>query len=158
MGFSRQEYWSGLPCPPPGDLPDPGTRLASPVSLALQTDSLRLSYKGNPILWDSFIIKLHLHQGGRPWLWALAFDLLPEQEEKKILNLRHNRYSVTVFLLWAKRCGGLWQSEDRGQGQGSQGGAGRQAILRAWHHSSHSWHLFSSLLQDLFWPWRLHRI
>ena len=30
MGFSRQEYWSGLPCPPPGDLPDPGT---DPVSL-----------------------------------------------------------------------------------------------------------------------------
>ena len=24
MGFSRQEYWSGLPCPPPGDFPDPG--------------------------------------------------------------------------------------------------------------------------------------
>ena len=30
MGFSRQEYWSGLPCPPPGDLPDPGVK---PVSL-----------------------------------------------------------------------------------------------------------------------------
>ena len=29
MGFSRQEYWSGLPCPPPGDLPDPGIELAS---------------------------------------------------------------------------------------------------------------------------------
>ena len=29
MGFSRQEYWSGLPCPPPGDLPDPGTKLAA---------------------------------------------------------------------------------------------------------------------------------
>ena len=28
MGFSRQEYWSGLPCPPPGDLPDPGIELA----------------------------------------------------------------------------------------------------------------------------------
>ena len=27
MGFSRQEYWSGLPCPSPGDLPDPGTAL-----------------------------------------------------------------------------------------------------------------------------------
>jgi len=25
MGFFRQEYWSGLPCPPPGDLPHPGT-------------------------------------------------------------------------------------------------------------------------------------
>ena len=31
MGFSRQEYWSGLPCPPPGDLPDPGIK---PISLA----------------------------------------------------------------------------------------------------------------------------
>ena len=30
MGFSRQECWSGLPCPPPGDLPDPGNE---PVSL-----------------------------------------------------------------------------------------------------------------------------
>ena len=30
MGFSRQEYWSGLPCPPPGDLPDPGIEPASP--------------------------------------------------------------------------------------------------------------------------------
>ena len=35
MGFSRQEYWSGLPCPPPGDLPDPGIELTSPASLAL---------------------------------------------------------------------------------------------------------------------------
>ena len=31
LGFSRQKYWSGLPCPPPGDLPDPGTE---PVSLS----------------------------------------------------------------------------------------------------------------------------
>ena len=29
MGFSRQEYWSGLPCPLPGDLPNPGIELAS---------------------------------------------------------------------------------------------------------------------------------
>ena len=34
MGFSRQEYWRGLPCPPPGDLPDLGIEPASPVSLA----------------------------------------------------------------------------------------------------------------------------
>ena len=32
MGFSRQEYWSGLPCPPPGDPPNPGTEPASPAS------------------------------------------------------------------------------------------------------------------------------
>ena len=35
MGFSRQEYWSGLPCPPPGDLPDPGIEPLSLTSPAL---------------------------------------------------------------------------------------------------------------------------
>ena len=36
-GFSRQEHWSGLPCPPPGDLPNPGIEPRFP---ALQADSL----------------------------------------------------------------------------------------------------------------------
>ena len=35
LGFSRQEYWSGVPCSPPGDLPNPGIKSASPTSLAL---------------------------------------------------------------------------------------------------------------------------
>ena len=35
MEFSKQEYWSGLPFPPPGDLPDPGIEPTSPVSPAL---------------------------------------------------------------------------------------------------------------------------
>ena len=35
MGFSRQEYWSGLPCPPPGDLPDPGTESLSQATPVL---------------------------------------------------------------------------------------------------------------------------
>ena len=35
MEFSRQEYWSGLPFPPPGDLPNPGTELSSLISPAL---------------------------------------------------------------------------------------------------------------------------
>ena len=40
MGFFRQEYWSGLSFPPPGDLPNPGIEPTSPVSPALQADSL----------------------------------------------------------------------------------------------------------------------
>ena len=40
MGFSRQQHWSGLPFPPPGDLPNPGIKPASSVSPALQADSL----------------------------------------------------------------------------------------------------------------------
>ena len=47
MGFSQQEYWSGLPCPPPGHLPDPGIKL---VFSALQEDSLPLSHLGSPLL------------------------------------------------------------------------------------------------------------
>ena len=45
MGFSRQESWSGLLCPPPGDLPDPGIEHMSP---ALQANSLPLSHWGSP--------------------------------------------------------------------------------------------------------------
>jgi len=44
MGFSRQEYWSQLPCPPSGDLPTSGIK---PVTPALQTVSLPLSYWGS---------------------------------------------------------------------------------------------------------------
>ena len=48
MGFSRQEYWSGLPFPPPGNLPHPGIKPASPVSSALASDSFPLSHLGIP--------------------------------------------------------------------------------------------------------------
>ena len=44
MGFPRQEYWSGLPFPSPGALPDPGIE---PVSLIVQVDSLPLSHLGS---------------------------------------------------------------------------------------------------------------
>ena len=48
MGFHRQEYWSRLPFPSPGDLPNPGTEPTSLVSPALQVDSLPLSHQGRP--------------------------------------------------------------------------------------------------------------
>ena len=51
MGFSRQEYWSGLPFPSPGDLPDPGIEPRSP---ALQADALTSAPPGKP-LWKIVI-------------------------------------------------------------------------------------------------------
>ena len=45
MGFSRQEYWSGLPFPSPGNLPDPGIK---PMSPALQVNSLPLHHRETP--------------------------------------------------------------------------------------------------------------
>ena len=53
MGLPRQDYWSRLPFPSPGDLPNPGIKPTSPTSPALQANSLLLS------------------QGGRPWLRTL---------------------------------------------------------------------------------------
>ena len=47
IGFSREEYWSGLPFPSPGDLPDPGIE---PGSLALQADSLPTELPGKTYL------------------------------------------------------------------------------------------------------------
>ena len=48
VGFFRQECWSRLPFPPPGDLPDPGIELESSVSPALQADSLPAESSGKP--------------------------------------------------------------------------------------------------------------
>ena len=45
MGFSRQEYWSGLPFPSPGDLPDPGIEPRSPT---MQADALPSEPPGEP--------------------------------------------------------------------------------------------------------------
>ena len=47
-GLSQQEYWSGSPFSP-GDLPNPGIKPASPVTPALQADSLSLSHLRSPI-------------------------------------------------------------------------------------------------------------
>ena len=47
MGFSKQEYWSELPFPSPGDLPDPGVELRSPV---LQADPLQSGPPGKSML------------------------------------------------------------------------------------------------------------
>ena len=52
MGFSRQEYWSGLPFPSPGDLPDPGIKPGSPT---LQADTLPSEPPGKPIKYMNLV-------------------------------------------------------------------------------------------------------
>ena len=65
MEFARQEYWSGLPFPSPGGLPEPGIK---PVSLALQADSLLLSWRGSPVNFKSVERKVSSH-----FLWVMEF-------------------------------------------------------------------------------------
>ena len=78
-GFSRQEEWSGLPCPPPGDLPNPGIGPRSPT---LQVDSLSSEPPGKPLskLWEivkyrgvchALLQRIFLTQGSNPHLLCL---------------------------------------------------------------------------------------
>ena len=65
MGFSRQEYWSGLPFPSPGDLPDPGIEPGSPTP---EADALTSEPPGKWKGWDNFTLvplKKYLVLGGR---------------------------------------------------------------------------------------------
>ena len=65
MDFSRQEYWSGSLCPPPGDLSDLGIESGSP---ALQADSLPLTHQGRPLASHQ-IQNQNLLQ---VWIWRIS--------------------------------------------------------------------------------------
>ena len=67
MGFPRKEYWSGLPCASPGDIPDPEIKPESP---ALQADSLLLSHQK---------VKVKSLSGVRLFLtpWTVAYQVPP---------------------------------------------------------------------------------
>ena len=71
MGFFRQEYWGGLPFPPPRDLPGPGVKPTSPVYLVLQVDSLPSEPWGSPLHPLLFLINncsnLLTETQGRSW-------------------------------------------------------------------------------------------
>ena len=108
MGFSRQEYWSELPCPSPGDLPDPGIEHASLASPALASrESLPLASPGKPRLWISVWNKVpdlirHLVnlRGLKPcsphWVSGAAEmkkAAVSSRDERSQANLkRHKRY------------------------------------------------------------------
>ena len=67
MEFCRQEYWSGLPFPPPGDLPDPGIQ---PTYPALQADSLPSKPLGKPCIDESTPLnEENVEIGKKIWIW-----------------------------------------------------------------------------------------
>ena len=74
MGFSRQEYWSGLPFPSPGDLPDPGIKPRPP---ALQADSLPAEPQGKRITIYQLQMKLLSRVRFFVTLWTVAHQAPP---------------------------------------------------------------------------------
>ena len=92
MGFSRQEYWSGLLFPPPEDLPDPGMELGS---CALQADSLLSELPGKPqgtVCIPSNILSVSVKQ-----LFPLLTTKIFEYKIKYACNM-YKRHLGTVIL------------------------------------------------------------
>ena len=58
-GFARQEYLSGFPCPPPGDLSDPGIKLTSPVAPVLAGKFFSIEPQGKPIVASKYLQMFH---------------------------------------------------------------------------------------------------
>jgi len=109
MEFSRQEYWSGLPFPSPGDLPHPGIKPGSPT---LWADALPSEPPGNPIRYGTVLEKLESWNLERIYLniwtawdtlWTIAtkgpfsenlfFSCLKSYQKKKKEN--HNAFPTT---------------------------------------------------------------
>ena len=83
MGFCRQEYWSGLPFPSPGDLPEPGTEPVFPVSPALQAILYHLSHKNHIICFTGPYKLLLPH---RVFLSAPVFKILSRHRDMNLLK------------------------------------------------------------------------
>ena len=83
MEFSRQEYWSGVPCPSPEDRPEPGIEPGSP---ALQTDALPSELLGKP---KSILLELILEEA----------EKLFKYDSKHLLKLKILKVLFLIFLL-----------------------------------------------------------
>ena len=102
MGFSRKEYWNGLPCLPPGDLPHLGIE---PMSPPLQADSLPLNHQGSPILSISSLQSVS-SVGPFPNLWTVAqqasLSITNSQSFLKLMSIQsvmpyYHLFSVIPF-------------------------------------------------------------
>ena len=99
-GFSRQKYWNGLPCTPPGDLPDPGIE---PLSPALAGGFFTIS-----ATWEAPVMKNlpAIQEAQETWVWSLGQEN-PMEKEKA------TRSSILAWKIpWMEEPGGLyWVTE-----------------------------------------------
>ena len=93
MGFFRQEYWSELPCPPLGDLPDSGIEPMSLMSPALQAD------------FFFFFFFCHQHQPGKPCSFFKEFQIgqKPVRQVKMKLTNTNKTKKIQVVVQVRKR-------------------------------------------------------
>ena len=100
MGFSGQEYWSGSPCPSPGDRPDPRIKVTSLSLLHWQVGSLLLVPHGKPILG-----RHHSKERNMPVLTELTLQCVGAETIKKLLV--HQSYGFSSGHVW------MWQLDHK---------------------------------------------
>ena len=91
MEFSRQEYWSGLPFPPSGDLPDPGIEPQSPT---LQEDSLPFEPPGKPQKQGSKLKKEKKSERWNPGNSTLNTNERQKESPEQLYVKQHIQQSV----------------------------------------------------------------
>ena len=105
-GISGQEYWSDLPCPPPGDLPDSRIKLASPLALVLQADSLPLSHLESLFFLAYATLnckKLYAGNCGQNQIFIFHCIALQERQPSRLSALDICSDLITVLRLLPQR-------------------------------------------------------
>ena len=138
MGFSRQEHQSGLPCPPPGDLPYAGIEPVSPVAPALQIDcSPWATREALPVLYNRSLLVVYLKYSSVymsiPNSVIIPSPPLPPSNRKFVLQV-----CVSVSVL----CSCLENPRDRGAWWAAIYGIAQSRIWLNWLSSSCWYHVF----------------
>ena len=94
MGFPRQEYWSGLPFPPPGHLPNTGTEPASPVSPALAGGFFTTEPPGKSVP-EHHIIKGYLPRT----IWYWSYNNYPPVEGPGCFSILQFLFTMLILQL-----------------------------------------------------------
>ena len=106
MGFSREGYWSGLPCPSPRDLFHPGTEPATPVSQALQADLLPSEPPGKSTCHYAFV-QIHrmytIKSEPQCKLWIWVIRMYPWK------FISGHRHSTLVTMLMMEEAVLVWE-------------------------------------------------
>ena len=107
MGFSRQEYWSGLPFPSPGDLPNPGIELRSPT---LQADALTSEPPGKPkqyqdgATWNGALQLIFCGKCDASWKKKITLKILyhlsPAEKIGILVKVSEKSHSKTLACHW----------------------------------------------------------
>ena len=103
IGFSRQEYWNGLPCPPPEDLPDPGIKPSSLMSPALE-----VRFFTNNATWGSVVKNLPANVGDTGSIRKIPWRRKSQPTLVLLPGKSHGQSCLVGYSPWDHRVGHNW--------------------------------------------------